>query len=292
VVTDQTHIEVTSATGIAVGHMLALASAADPTRCHVVQVLEVSGVAITIDREVPWTLAAGDVVHPCEMAWRNPDGVGTSTIAGLWRRASKTWAIRGGHLSLDSLTLDRGGHPVLGFGVMGGRGSTPGHALTPAWPTFAVATQGRSRTLPIGRDTKLFLQEKGTATWSLHHVWSLGFTPGVSVVANDTVTEVDTHMQGRAGYRAERGDTLLEVDVKLDPVHYEKWVAGTAFTATYMQVAPAGHGWALHMRECFLAESPELVAEGSLLYKLRLRATVDESATTAALRAKIQFARF
>lgn len=117
-VTDQTHIEVASATGIEVGHILALASASDPTRLHVVQVLAVSGTAITIDRVLPWTIAEDDLVHPCEMAWRDPAGVGTSTIAALYRRASRTWAVRGGHLSLDSLQVERGGHPVLGLSLI------------------------------------------------------------------------------------------------------------------------------------------------------------------------------
>ncbi len=112
------------------------------------------------------------------------------------------------------------------------------------------------------------------------------------IVGNDTVTEVDANMQGRAGYLAQRGQTMLECDVVLDEQRYVDWIADQRFKAMYYQVAPAGKGWAIHMPECFSAEPPELVHEGSLKYKLRLRATINEGGATDSARAKFVAARF
>jgi hypothetical protein len=280
------------------GYIIGIEDADDLGRIYPVQVLTVTGAAITVDTSLPFTIAPGDKVYGAEHAWpdaealTNPSDAAYSTLSILYQKGPHCWMVGGAHLELQAVELERGMQPRLGFAVLGARGY-PQDAGAPAAPAWSGSIQGGADTLAIGRDTKLLVQTKGTTTWASLCVFSASFSAGVPIKPTDGVTEAHDGAPGRCGYATEPADTVLEVVVGLESGHQAWWSAGTLLNVRYYQVAPVGRGYAITMHEATLMGPPEPQFEQTNRYKLKFQAREDlESSDDPALAAKFVIARF
>jgi hypothetical protein len=296
-VTSQTVLDMVVATNLAIGQIIAIEDADDLGRLWPAQIVDKDGVEITLDRQMPFTVAVADKIYGTEMAWpdqaalTNPEDANFSTFSLLVQKGPVCWMAGGAHLGLTEVRVERGMQPKLAFEIHAARGYPPG-AGAPSVPTFTDTVEGSADVQAIGRDTHCFLQAYGTATHAEVTLFSAAITPGVPILPQDTVTEELDGMPGRAGYRTEPADTVIEIVVALADAEQTRWTAGTLLTVSYFQVGPVGHCWCVHAPKVFLMEPPELVLECSNRYRLRLQATDDTSSTTEAGKAKVIFARY
>jgi hypothetical protein len=296
-VTSQTAFTLASSSNLAVGHVICFEDADNLGVLYPAQVLTVAGADITIDRAMPFTVATSDKVYGTEMAWPDADALTNpadgdySTLSLLWQKGSSQWMAGAAHLELQSIELERGMQPVLTFGVNAAEGYPPG-AGAPTAPSWSGTIQGSQDVAAIGHGTMLFIQTKATTTWATLPVFSASLTVGVPVKPQDGVTEDENGSPGRVGYGTEPAATTLEVVVPLADAHQTKWTAGTEVTVTYFQRGAVGRGYALCMRECVMMGPPKPVFEQSNRYTLMLQAREDDSASAAALAAKLIIARW
>lgn len=295
-VTTQTSFTLDSGTNVAVGYVICFEDADKPGVLYPAQVLTVAGADITIDRQMPFTVATSDKVYGTEMAWpdadalTNPADSDYSTLSILWQKGSSAWMGGGAHLELQSIDLARGMQPMLAFGfACTGYPQGDGAPTAPSW---SGTIQGSNDVAAVGHGTKLFIQTKGTATWATLPAFSASLTVGVPVKPQEGVTEDDSGMPGRVAFATEPAATILEVVVPLADAHQTKWTAGTEMTVCYFQAGAVGRGYALQMRECILMGPPKAIFEQSNRYTLKLQAREDDAATAAALAAKLIIARW
>lgn len=296
-VTSQTEFTLAAVTNLAIGQVIAFEDADDEGRLWPAQIVAISGSDIEIDRAMPFTVAVGDKVYGTEMAYvdqaalTNPQDSNYSTLSLLIQKGPVCWMTGGSHLALSELRLERGMQPKVAMEILAARGYPPG-AGAPTVPTYTDTIEGTADVQAIGRDTHLFLQTYGTTTWAEVTVFSCSIAPGVPVLPQDTVTEVDDGMPGRAGYRTEPADTVVELVVALADAEQTRWTAGAELTLTYFQVGPVGHCWAVHMVRCKIMEPPEYVPEGTNRYRVRLQAADDEDGAGELGKSKIVIARY
>lgn len=298
VVTTQTAFTLVSGANLQPGYLIGFEDADALGEIHVAQVLTVAGADITIDRVMPFVVAASDKVYGMEQAWpdeaaiTNPDDAGFTSLTLLYQKGPHLWMAGGAHLELQSIALERGAQPALQFGVLAAKGYPQGNGA-PTAPSWSGTIQGGDDVKSVGHGTRLFLQQKGTTTYAQLCVFSATLTAGVPVKPQDGVTEAHDGAPGRCGYMTEPADTILEVVVALDDTWQTRWTAGTELTATYYQVAPVGFGYAIHGHECILMGPPEPMFEGSNRYKIKIQFRQDlASSASAALEAKLIVGRF
>lgn len=296
-VTTQTEFTLADVTNLAAGQIIAFEDADDPGKLHPAQILEIVGTDIVIDREMPFTVAVGDKVYGTEMAYidqaalTNPQDSNYTTLSLLIQKGPNCWMTGGSHLSLDEIRLERGMQPKVAMGINAAQGYPPG-AGAPSVPTYTDTIEGYADVAAIGRRTRCFVQTYGVTTYNAESVHSVTITPGVPVIGVDTVTEVDDGMPGRAGYRTEPADTIIELVVVNADAWQTRWANRTEFCFTYYQVSAGGYCWAIHAPRCKVMESPEPMFEGVNLYRVRLQPADDEDGTGELGKSKIVIARY
>lgn len=260
-VTSDTEFELTTTTGVDEGHFYALEDADDTGRLFPVRVLTESTGTVTVDMDVPWTVATADVAHACAYvsidpdALQNPADANASSRSILIEKAGQAWQIAGCKLQIDSIEFPRNEPPRMALSIFGAKGYPPGDG-SPGIPTWTGTIQGAAG-LAVGADTKLFIQDVGSTTYELIDVVSVTVTPGIPVTPLDTVTETDDNAQGRAGYGTTKGDTIIEVQAFFDTGWQDDWDTTTEKVIRYFQVAPAGSGWFVHASRAVLMDPPE-----------------------------------
>ena len=296
-VSSQTELTLVAVTNLAIGQIIGIEDADDPGRIWPAQIVDISGSTITIDREMPFTVADGDKIYGTEMAWpdqaalTNPEDAGATTLSMLIQKGPVTWMTGGSHLGLTEIRVERGQQPKFAFEILAARGYPPG-AGAPSVPTYSDTVEGTADVQAIGRDTKCFLQVYGTTTHAVVSLFSATITPGVPVLPQDTITEELDGMPGRVGYRTEPTDSILELVVALDSTWQTRWTNAAELACTYFQVGPVGNCWAVHAPRCQMMGPPELVLDGTNRYRIRLQPVDDADATTEAGKAKIMIARY
>lgn len=260
-VSSATVLTLTTTDGLTPGVFYALEDADDSGRLFPVRVVAEDTGEITADMAVPFTPTTSDLAHAVAMiyiddqALMNPSDGSASTISLLIQEAIGLWQTAGGKLQCDSLALERGAVPKLGFSAFSAYAEPYGDGA-PTAPTWTGSVQGAAG-LVVGADTKVFVQNVGTSTYAILDVVSANLTPGVPVVPQDTITEATDNMQGRAGYGTQPADTILELGVYLNSSWQSVWGSNQPKVVRIFQVAPAGSGWFVHASNAYLMESPE-----------------------------------
>lgn len=298
-VTSQTVLVLDSGDNIEPGYIIGIEDAGDPGRVFFVQVLEVDGTEITLNNAVPFTVASGDKVIGTEMAWpladalTDPANAGYTTTNVLVQRGTHTWMRGGCHFELQQLELPRGQQPVWTLGCVSANDKPTG-AGAPSAPSWSGTITGTADVQAVGRDTKLFVQEADTTTWRSTCIMSAGLTVGVPVKALESVTEAHDGAPGICGFYTEPADTILEIQVPIDAATIDwqaYWLDQTELVVTYMQVAPVGSGYFVHMHRCKVMGPPVPVIGPINMWTIKLQGSHDTTTTEEALAAKIVIGR-
>jgi hypothetical protein len=303
VINSPTSFDVDDADDLAVGQIIGLRETADPNGyAYPAQIVDLVGVTVTIDRVMPFTLAIGDLLHGAETAYfdqdalTNPANPMYSTLSLLIAKGPDVWVAGGAHLALESLAVERGQQPKFTWPILAAAGYPPGTAGAVTLPAFTGTIEGLTDVRAIGRLTNARLATYGDTTTSiLCPLFSAAITPGVPVLAQDSVTECASGSPGRYGYRTEPGDTMLTLVVQLDADKQTLWTAGTYLTVSYYQVGPIGECWCVHGRKAFLMDAPRPVLDqGTNRYEIVVQLTddVDAAADGELAASKIQIARY
>lgn len=285
VVTSQLIFEVDDIGDLVVGQMIMLALAGAVTAPHAVQILAIDGVEITVDRATAITIAVGSLVYGCDNAYidqaalTNAQDANFSTYSILRQAGPHVWMLGGAHLGLTGIVVERDAPPRLNFEVLAAAGYPPGDGA-PSLPTFVDVIEGSNQTAVVGRNTRCYLQTYGTTTAANRTINGLTITPGVPVLAQDSVTETDTGMPGRSGYRTEPADSMLEIIVPLTTAEQTLWTAGTYVNFCYWQIAAIGFGWGIQARKCQVMKPPVVVLDGVNQWTLTLQPVDDTSGAT------------
>jgi hypothetical protein len=211
-------VNVSSATNIVVGCLIAIASAGGLPVVR--QVTAVNVLAITLDRVLPFAPADGDVVSGMatiyidEAVLADSNGSGgpyTHSVhvqKGL-PAALENWVLRGCKWQLNSIDLPRGGLPVFDMTIFAASFLGPNDAPSPAW----TAAPTGNAPVSIGPDTEVHVGDFGNTAVANVHVSSCGISFGVPVVPVETVTEVDDNMEGLAGYATQPADSSVSLGI-------------------------------------------------------------------------------
>jgi hypothetical protein len=299
-VTNQHSVTVAAAVSLERGQIVAFEDAAG--KLWPAQILTLSGSDITVDRDQPagFTLAEATKVHgaeciyPEQAALTNAQDPNYSTVSLLYQFGPHCWMVGGAHLGVDTLNFPRGEQPTIGWTVQAAAGYPPGDGAPsePTWSGTSANIHSHNDVQAIGRGTRGFLQAYGTTTHAAFSLISASVSVGVPILPQDSVTEIDSGMEGRIGYRTEEGETIIEIVVALDADYQTMWVNGGYFTCTYYQVGPKGTCWAVHLPKAFMDGPPAAANDGTNRWTIRLRATEPDttSSTTEASKAKIMLA--
>lgn len=254
-----TDFDVDSATGLEPGMFIAIEDADAPGLLWPVRVLTVSGTSITTDRDLPFSIAEGDVVHAMATAYvddshlTNLADANYSTISVMVQKGSNTWLAVGAHASCTGVEFPDGDVPRANFNVDSGATFVPGRN-TPGAPSWSGTVQGQPGKA-IGARTYLFIQEFGSTTDDCFDARVTGIDPGVPISPINVNTQCG-QLEGRAGYLAGPGDTLLNATVFLNA----EWATGfddqTYYTVTYCQVGAPGEVWAFQLPKCQIQMDP------------------------------------
>lgn len=286
-VVSDTSFTLTTTTDADPGNFYALEDDSDTGRLFPVRVLTAAAGAITVDLDVPWTVDTSDVAHACavlyidDQALMNPSDASATTTSLLVQRANALWQAAGCKFQVDSIEFPRGDVPRMTFSVFAAYAQPYGDGA-PSAPTWTGTITGAAG-LVVGADTKVYIEDKATASANFIDVISATVTPGIPVVPQDTITEITNNMQGRAGYGTQPGDTIIEIQVYLSTDWQDDWDTTQAKIIRVFQVAPAGSGWFAHASEAYLMEPPEYaVSNEAGVYTLRYICHEDRSLDSTA----------
>jgi hypothetical protein len=254
-------INPTTVTNMNEGAFVALEDEDDPGRCFPGRIVAFDGTTIDIDQDHGITWTSSDHIHGCEVAYLEADAMSdpgdadASTVSIYIRRGNKAWMASGCKLAITAIEIVRGEPVRLDVAVFGARGFPPGDASNPGVIAFTGTIYGAPG-LPVGADTKMFVQDKGTTTQALFDVQSIKITPGYTIIPGDTVTETDDNMQGRAGYHVQPTPAVIEATVYWNDTRRTEFAAVTKKVVRYYQVAAPGEGWFVHASQAVLQEDP------------------------------------
>lgn len=251
--------ELASVDTIDEGVFIGFEDLSDPNRVHIRRVLAVNALAVTLDQALPFTPANGDKAHGCCITYIDEDVLEDSTAG------DRTFAWRLERSGNDAVYEFIGTKAQLGIAFA--RNAPPSLELSVFAANFDhetltkttwTQTPAGQAPLAIGRDTKLFVQVYGTHTSTDLHCQQMAVETGVPIVPSDTITKVDSRMEGRAGYSIQPADTTLTpVIVPFDDDWEVGLQADTKYKLRYSQIAAAGKAWAIHVSRAEIAETPK-----------------------------------
>lgn len=274
--------EIASADTIDEGVFIGFEDLDDPGRVHIRRVIAVNALAVTLDQGLPFTPANGDKAHGTCATYIDEDvlensDAGNRTLAWrLEKEAEAVWEFIGTKANL-AITLARNAPPSLELSILAA--NFRHEVLTKE--TWTQTASGQAP-LAIGRDTKFFLQVYGTHTSTDLHTSSLAVEPGVQSVPIDTLTEVDSRMEGRAGYSVGQAKTFVTAVLVPQLNDYEVALqANTFYKCRYAQVAAAGKAWAIHCSRLEIGETPKWTALAAQGVSVKFKAHEDLENTSA-----------
>lgn len=265
----------------------------DPGRVHIRRVLSVAGSAVTLDQALPFTPANGDPAHGTCATYIDEDvledsSAGNRTFAWRLEKGADEacWEFIGTKANL-AISCPRNAPPSIELSILAANFR---HEIL-TQETWTQTASGQAP-LAIGRDTKFFLQTYGTNTSTDLHTSTITVETGVQSVPIDTVTEVDSRMEGRAGYTVGQAKTFITAVLVPQLNDYEVALqANTFYKCRYAQVAQAGKAWAIHCSRVEICETPKWQSATAQAVSVKFKAHEDlpnSSASNAKLwRSKI-----
>lgn len=225
---------------------------------------------ITVDQALPQAPADGDAIHACATVYIDQSFLSDSSantgrtrswlvqkgLPGAGSTVREAWVFRGCVAELQSFAFERGGLMQFSFNVLCGSHDDP---TTAPWPTAWSSNAERGLApLSITPLTEVWLEDDGTTDNTLVHVSKFEVEPGVPRVRHETVTTIQTGMQGTAAYSTQPADTLITLG--LTPFGVAQWtdqLAGTEKTLRWARLGPAGSGMAVHFPRVSHAMTPK-----------------------------------
>lgn len=298
-----TEVEVTSATGFAVGCGIAVqlqnyTGVGGATVVHPRIVTAITGAVLTVDEPFPVAPVDGDIVHATATGYvdstvlDDSDGSGgpfTLSWVGQRQRAGEdaSWEVVGAKAALKSMSFERDGYGKMSHEVMGGDSLMPGDAASPVW----VTGPANEPPMQVGRQTMCWYQDYGGA----HNTVGVNALAvedvGVPVTPVDTITTEAEGMQARCGYTTTRADTKISLSIcDHDSGNWTDFRARTYKALRFYALTTAGNGFAVHFPRC-QTERPEFLdAEGAATNGIKLKAFRDTTTngTTQLARSKIK----
>lgn len=291
-----TVINVEDATNIIEGCLIAIEDTSADSLLYVRRVLDVSTLAITLDEALPFTPVDDDVVHGMATAYidetilvdSNGAG-GPYTMSWLIQKglpaALENWQLHGGKLQLDSIDLPRGGLPSVSGTIFAASFVGPGTAPSPSW---TVAPSGPAP-VSIGPRTEIQFQDYGTTTANHIQVGECSITVGVPVVVTETVTEVQSNMEGVASYATQPADTMTTLGiVPMAASFWADFAVDQFISFRWSKIAGPGQIFAIAMPRCEIASMPKRGTQNAVSRAdVELRAHPDEEITGASNQALV-----
>lgn len=260
-----TIVNVTAATNIVEGCLIAIQDASAGTPPVVRRVLDVSTLAITLDEALPFTPVDGDVVHGMATVYIDENILVDSNGAGgpytlSWliqkglANALENWQLQGSKLQLDSITLPRGELPSVSGTIFAASFERPGVAPSPSW---TVAPSG-SAPVSIGANCEVQFATVGSTAANHIQVAEVTIQIGVPVIPTETVTEVDSNMEGVASYCTGPADTMVTLGiVPMATSHWADFDADTMKLLRWTKLANPGQIFTIQMSNCEIASMPK-----------------------------------
>jgi hypothetical protein len=289
-------INVSSTTNIIVGCLIAVSDTSAGGLPVVRQVTGIDTLELTLDRELPFTPADGDVVSAMatvyidEAVLADSNGGGgpyTHSVhiqKGL-AAALENWQLHGCKWQINSIDLPRGGLPTFDATIFAASFLGPNDAPSPAW---TVAATGNAP-VAIGPDTEVHLGDFGDPAVANIHVSSCNVSFGVPVIVVETVTEVQDNMEGTAGYATGPADTTVALGiVPMASSWWDDFDDNASKVFHWTKRAAAGGIFSILVPNCEIAAQPSRGAVGAVSQaNLELRAFPNLLDTTAIASSKI-----
>lgn len=278
--------DVDAATNLAVGQIVFVEDADDTDRLFPQRILTLSSVSITTDQDLPFAIAENDVVHAAATLYPNADAMSDAsdtdykTVSLLYEIGGSVWEATGCKLQVDSIDFPRNDVPRISFSVFAANSFPPGHDNNPGTVTWTGTVQGDPGHA-VGYDTKITIQASGATATACFDVSGATFTPGITVVPIETVTQCDGAMQGRSAYTIGKGETVFEANVFIDGAWDDAFDLQTYYNLKFYQVAGPGDSWVVQLPKCRLMEAPEYTEEAETQwYRLKFVAFEDDTIAT------------
>jgi hypothetical protein len=265
--------EVDDATGIIPGCLLAFEDTTSPSArnagiAHPRRVLSVSGSAVTLSEAIPFTPAAGDVVHAVATGYLDHDHLVDAVAAGglcQWyvkRENSNSgtdllWTLEGSVASLKLDGLGRGALPTLNLDI---QAANFRHGAEDGLTNVALAAPEGHAQLAMGLNVILSIQEYGTSTVNEVDANNVTFDVGMTRKPTPTTTERLHRFEGLSSYHYDPGQSKFTCTL----VGYtDDFYAGLADNKDYRisfyqpgDGSGAGKGWVLHCGRARLMATP------------------------------------
>lgn len=266
-------ITVSDATGYSVGSAVAVEDTTSPISAHagnvyIREIRDISGNILTLDEDLPFTPANGDIAHAAATAYTDEDVlVDSSGAAGrTWSwwiqkgdAVNEIWMLRGSRVELKLGSFGKNTPPTFEAMIKAAYFEHEG-LVAPTWTAvpqgFAPRAIGRGTTLSIRKWTGDPLAPP-TAIANLH-ASEVQVELGVPATPVETVTEVEEYMQGLAAFSM---DAAVEAGLKIKTAPYlqEYGLAleeEALYSVRYAHNGPPGYAWAIEMPVCRLIEYP------------------------------------
>ena len=303
-------IEVTDAAGYVVGANVAVEDTTAPLPQHteksyVREILAINGNVLTLDMDLPFTVANGDLAHGCGTAFRDQDvlvdssGEPGRTLA-WWVQGqddvNEIWELLGTTVELGIGAFAKNQPPVLECMI---KGAAFRHEdlVAPTWTVrpegFAPRAIGLGTTFSIAEytgDPRAPLKDLTT-----FYAATVEIEPGTPKTAIETVVERDDYMQGIAAWSS---DPEVEGTITANLGSYDKsWGEALSeeklYYVRYTVHAAPGFTWAIEAPLCRIIEYPVYTDVGvvggvRLIFKTIERNEIDDGADTELRKSRIR----
>lgn len=264
---------VDDATGIIPGMMLSFEDTTSPTShntgiLHPRRVIAVSGTSITLSEVLPFTPAAGDVVHATITAAFDQDYLVDATAAAgtlCWyvKRESGNsatdllWRFDGcvANAKIDGLSRD--GLPTLNLDIMAANFA---HGGADGLTNVALAAPEGHAQISVGAYTRMLISP--TSANAIVEVDQSSLTLDMGVTRKPTLSHTTRieRFDGLSSYHYDPGVSTIEVQVHgYDDAWYAALAAGTTYRLTFYQPGDgsgAGKMVCIHAPKARLIETP------------------------------------
>lgn len=301
--------EVTAATGIVPGVMLAFEDTTSPTSqntgiVHFRRVLAVNALAITLSEVLPFTPANGDVVHACVTGAFSSSYLTDAVAAGgllQWfiKREEGTsdddllWTLEACVASFKLDGLGRGSLPTMTLDILAANFR---HGAQDGLNNVALATPEGHAQLSMGTNVRCLLSP--TASNAIVEIDCQEFALDVGVVRKPTMstTERTDRFDGLSSYSFDPAKSYITIKaVGYTDDFYAALAAGTTYRITFYQPGDGtggGKGWCVHAGKARLVETPSRV-DADMVHGTSLKFQLVEPAdATAASNTDLEQSRF
>lgn len=262
------------------GCLIAVEDTTSPTtqnagRLHFARVVEVNTDTLTLAEDLPFTPAAGDVIHGTATIYVDEDYLEDAIRAGTIRTwnwfhkraksgTDELWQLEGCVGSFTINNLGRGQLPQIALSVMAANFRYGGEdGLTN--PTFGTP-QGKPQ-MSMGLDVRCSISDYSTTTRTTRDVNASTFEPGFTRVRVETATEEVDRFEGMSTYSVQPADCSMTMTVL---PHDDSWYGAlqddTDWRLTFYQPGPggatgagAGKSWCIMLPKAQIRATPSRV---------------------------------